>query len=115
MNNKRYNKWHIAGNNEISFYLEGKDLLIEDIKIIFLKIIQQAERDLVSLISSTSAKEKILWEEAQAFLFNDEYVIDWGDVTLSFNDISYILGYDPNWMRKKIMNKIRKEIKIKYE
>jgi hypothetical protein len=107
MNEIRYNCWHEIGNHDVKFYLSEYTPDIEECRVLFLKIIEQAKRDLVNLVNTTSPSKKEIWEEARQFLFEDDYTIDWDDRELTFTEITEILNLDVDWVRKMVIQDMR--------
>ena len=97
--NDRYTTTQKYGNVEFSLsdYLPD----IEECRFLFLKTIEQAVRDYVSLEDTDSPNSSILWEQARDFIFDDEYTVDWGDKEMSITDILDILDIDINWFRMR--------------
>lgn len=45
---------------------------------------------------------------AASFLFNDDYLLDWGDKTLSPRDLLLSIDLDIDWIRARVVKKVKK-------
>ena len=83
---------------------------IDECRYLILKIVEQAVRDYLTLENSKAPIDRVYFETAQGFLFDDDYRIQWGDMIVSFNDMLDFLDLDIDWFRgeAKIL-KARKE------
>lgn len=83
---------------------EDKYIVHEDeTKIIFLKIIEQSIRDYFNLSRSCVPIEVFYYESASGFLFDEDYMIPWGDYSISLENILEYLCVDPDWFRTKLI------------
>lgn len=104
----RYNRWHNYG--EVFFYLtdfRNFPVYPEQARYLLLKVIEQAIRDYISLVHSTIPSEQQLWETARGFLFDDDYIIDWGNKEINLDEALMMLGLDTSWVRKEVHRKFR--------
>ena len=85
----------------VSFTLSQPNPTEEESRLVLLKIVEQAIRDFVNLSNSKSPGEEWAYKTAEAFLFEEEYRIDYGGVEYSLNEILAILGLDIEWIRRK--------------
>jgi hypothetical protein len=99
----RYNREHSYG--EVTFYLSYYVPDEEQCRILMLKLLEQAVRDYCSMARSDLANEKLIWEEARAFLFDDDYQFRWGGYELSLESFLDILDLDINWVREQTQKK----------
>lgn len=74
----------------------------EEIKFIFLKVVEQTIRDYINFAGAKTPSERFCFETANGFLFDDAYTIDWGGSDLSLNQILAILDLDIDWLRRKV-------------
>lgn len=105
MSSNRYNTWYKIGNNGLFFLAEHTPNL-EECRLVLLKIIEQAKRDLINYADATLSVKREIWEEARQFLFDDDYLIMWGDQEMSLQHIGQILGLEVQWMREKLVKEI---------
>jgi len=103
----RYKKEHCYG--EIRFRLHSSSVDPEQGKFILLKVLEQAIRDYIALVHSTLPPEIKIWENAVAFLFDDSYFIDWGDLQLNLEELMLMLDIDVGWTRKQIRRKFEEK------
>lgn len=104
----RYKKEHREGN--ITFKLSEYTPNIQECKFLFLKMIDQAIRDIIIFDKSSAEEEKIIAQEARDFLFDEEYTIKWGDLYLSLENILDILDIEVEYFRQKIQQRLEEEI-----
>jgi hypothetical protein len=67
--------------------LEKYTVYLEEAKQVILELIEQAIRDYVNLPYSTNERDQFDYQTAEAFLFDDEYTIQWGDYECSFQQL----------------------------
>ena len=103
----RYNKNHYYGT--VEFYLGDFCPDPEQSRFLLLKVMEQAIRDDISLADSESPAEQLLWEEAEGYLFNDEYKISWGDLEVNLDDILTMIDMDISWVRKEVRRKFKEK------
>lgn len=101
----RYEKEHSYG--EVKFFLSDYTPNIEEVRFLLMKVIEQAVRDYCSLSNAELPAEKLLWETAKGFIFDDDYRICWGDKEYSFEDILNILDLDIAWFREQTQKKFK--------
>jgi hypothetical protein len=106
---ERYNQWYKVGNHDTLFYLADYTPDLEESRCLLLRVIYQAKRDIVNCADATSPAQREVWEEARAFIFDDDYTIDWGGRVATLEDLCGILGLDIWWLREKIKKEIHKE------
>lgn len=79
-----------------------------------MKVVEQAVKD-YTLIKSPHYSDKYRsrhiknWESARDFIFDDNYLIDWGDQQMNLEDILDIMDIDIDWFRKKTRIKYEQE------
>jgi len=90
---------------------------LDECRYLILKIVEQSVRDYLSLEFSDAPIEQYYYDTAIDFIFDDDYVIDYGSEDKSLNDLLDILDLNIRWFREKISilkeNKVREfDIKI---
>lgn len=101
----RYNKHYQHG--KVSFYLADFLPDEEQCRILMLKVLEQAVRDYCSLSDSHSSLDKETFEQARAFLFDDDYHFMWGDWELTLESFLDILNLDVEWIRRQTAKQLR--------
>ena len=102
----RYNKIHEYKG--IKFHLSGYTPNYEECKIVILKIIEQASRDYLTLYNAKSPTLQYLWETARQFIFDDNYLIDWGNKTITPSNLLDIVDINIQWLRRKMQERFSK-------
>ena len=102
----RYNRYH--SHNTVTFYLDDFIPDIEECRILMLKVIEQAVRDYQLLGESQFINDKVAFETAKAFIFEDDYYFKWGEMELSTKDFLDILDLDIEWLRDQVNKQQRK-------
>lgn len=105
MSDDRYNKWHKYG--DVKFYLSDYRCHPEQARFLLLKVIEQAVRDYTTMSDSTVPSERLTWESARDFMYDDEYRIDWGDWALNLEELLDILDVDIRWFREQTTKKFK--------
>jgi len=102
---RRYDRTHRYG--EVEFYL--KDYLPdgEECRFLLLKVVEQAVRDYLSLARAVFTNEIEIWHEAKEFIYDNSYLINWGDMVLSLEDILDILDLDASYFRETAQRRYR--------
>ena len=103
----RYNQKHPTKTSH--FFLSKYTPNIEESKFLLLKVIEQAIRDYCSIRYMNVPNKDFLWETAYLFLFDDEYVIEWGELNMTLSDIADVLDVDLEWVREKAVEKYKIE------
>lgn len=101
----RYNKEYTHGN--VKFFLSDYMPNEEQCRILMLKVLEQAVRDYCSLADSKLTNEQLMWNEAKAFLMDDDYHFNWGDYELNLESFLDILDLDINWVREQTRKKFQ--------
>jgi hypothetical protein len=101
----RYNKTYLHG--DIKFYLTDFMPDEEQCRFLILKVLEQAMRDYVSFYDSIIHKEIAFWESAEAFLFDDEYYILWGNLELTIEELLDLVNLDIIWVREQAKKKLK--------
>lgn len=79
-----------------------RDPDFEETQYLFLKIIEQAVRDFINLAGTTRPADSFNYQTAIGFLFDDDYLINFGGKDLSLEQILAILELDTDWFRRKV-------------
>lgn len=82
----------------------------DECRYLMLKIIEQAVRDFIVLEHSTAPIDQYFYETAVDFLFDDEYLIQWGDTEIGLEHMLEFLGLEVDWAREKAL--LAKEKKL---
>jgi hypothetical protein len=106
----RYNKWYKFRKSKVLFYLSSCKLHIDEERILFIKIIDQAISDLIIFRNSKSDIGQQFFESAWAFLYDDNYRLEWRDEEYNFKELCDKLDYDHCWLRTKIKQKLKKKL-----
>ena len=102
----RYDKNYQYG--KITFFLADFIPDEEQCRLLMLKVLEQAVRDYCTLIDSEIVNDKESWENARAFIFDDDYYFRWGDWELNLESFLDILNLEIDWVREQTKRKIRK-------
>ena len=108
----RYNREHRHG--DVTFYLSDFKPEPEQCRFLMLKVLEQAVRDYCALVDSVVPNERVLWETARDFIFDDEYKIAWGDWNLNIVEFLEILDIDASWFREQTTKKFKARHGDKY-
>ena len=84
---------------------------IDECRLLIMKIVEQAVRDYITLERSSAPIDKVEFEGARDFLFDNDYTVDWGGVDKNLQDLLDILDIEAEWLREKARR--AKERKIK--
>jgi hypothetical protein len=103
----RYNKYYLI-NNHIKYFLGEVFPDLQECKFLLFKVLEQAVRDYTSINIRDYNNGQLIWEDARTFLFDDDYLIDWGDLVLSLSDICSVLEIDITWFRDKTLERYRR-------
>lgn len=96
---------HTLGN--VTFELPVIHPDLEQCRLLMLKVIHHAIKDLESCQHATDFSEKRIADSARSFLFNNDHHIAWGDLQLNLNDMLDILDIDIDWLRNIIQIKLQ--------
>lgn len=106
---ERYNRWHTYG--DVKFYLSEPQCSAEEARYLLLKVIEQAVRDYTTMYNPKTPSERVLWESAQDFIYDDEYRVMWGDLELNLEEMLDILDIDIHWFREQTTKKFEGRLK----
>jgi hypothetical protein len=81
---------------------------VDECKTLICNMVKQAFRDYCNFYYSKSIVGLAIFEEAQKFIFEDDYVTSWGEKERNLTDFLDILNLDIHWFRYKVEEK-RKE------
>jgi len=103
----RYFEW-----NKTIFKVISTSCTLTDTKVLMSAIISQAVKDFERLANPSSRKKKAdieYWETAKGFLFDDNYLIQYGDLELNFaemlNSIAEESGFCIFSLRRSLIKK----------
>jgi len=77
----------------------------DEVRILLLKIVEQAVRDYLTLSQAYSTQDKFDYQTACNFLFDDHYYINFGGEDINLEWILYILGLEIKWFRIRLVKK----------
>jgi len=104
---KRYDPntlhWWAKPEESLSFTLEEPILTEDDGKLLLFKIVEQASRDYANFFDAKGGKDRENFLSAEAFLFDDDYLIDFGEEVFSLEEILHILDLEVEWYRRKVI------------
>jgi len=81
---------------------------VDECRRVIAEMLKQAVRDYLNLDKSRDAQDKIDWQFAEAFLFEEEYRVNWGGQERSLEEFLDILGIEVDPFREKLLQqKIR--------
>lgn len=66
-------------------------------------MIEQAVRDYLSLDKTNTPIEKLYYETACEFLFDNDYVVEFGGANKTLRDLLDLLDIDMQWLRERVM------------
>jgi hypothetical protein len=101
----RYNKYHTEGR--VTFFLSEPDIAEEEARFLIIKVLDQAIKDYILFQNPTNSSEQESLESAVAFLFDDDYLIDWGEWELSPAEALELVDLDMDWVREQAKKKLR--------
>lgn len=76
---------------------------LDECRYLILKLIEQAVRDYLSLEHSSAPIERYYYETACEFIFNSDYVIDYGGRDKTLQDLLDIMDIDIHWFRERVI------------
>lgn len=76
----------------------------EETRLLLLKIVEQAVRDYETYKNKKTSEDQAIFNNAKQFLFNPDYLIQWGDFEIGFSDICEYLELDFNWAKVKLLS-----------
>jgi hypothetical protein len=100
---ERYDRQHMYG--DVKFYLSFYTPDEEQCRMLMLKLLEQSVRDYCSLSASQLGNEQLIWQEARAFLFDNEYQFNWGEYELTLESFLDIIDLDIDWVREQTQKK----------
>ena len=83
----------------------------DDCRFLLLKMVEQAVRDYLVLSSSIAPIERYHFTSAEAFIFDEDYLIKYGEYELALHDILGILNIEADWFRNRVLK--LKDMKVK--
>ena len=103
----RYSKKHNDGH--VDFFLEPPNLTEEDSRLLMAKVVEQAIKDYCSLYPHKTEQDEYDWKLAKAFIFNDQYTIQWGDWEVDVEEFLDLINMDISWIRKQTAKKFEEK------
>jgi len=82
------------------------ELSLEQCRAIFLKVIEQAIKDCYVLYGTKRFDGNNTWLTAFDFIFDDEFLVDWGTILISPAEIMSMVGLDIHYMRQMVRAKL---------
>lgn len=70
---------------------------------LIIEVIERAIRDYLSLSKSNIQIEQEYYDTACQFLFDDNYLIDWGGEEKNLRDFLELLNIEIDWLRETII------------
>jgi len=78
----------------------------QECKIIILHVIHQAIKDYQHFRHKIRPEEIEVYESASNFLFDDEYMFDWGTDVVNLRMLCEHVHMDIDWLRNQVVKKI---------
>lgn len=79
---------------------------LQECKLIILHVIKQAIKDYEHYREKQGGEEEqFIYETARDFLFDDDYMVQWGDTEMCLRQFCDILDIDIDWLRNKVVQK----------
>lgn len=107
---KRYD--HEYSYGEIRFYLADFIPDKEQCRFLMLKVLEQAVRDYCALYQSELTSDRVTWQIAKDFLFDDKYILTWGQLELTTEEFLDLLDLDISWVREQTIKKFNHRRKL---
>lgn len=78
---------------------------------IILEVAERAAKDYLYYIKQSEEENDHNWDlwTAEQFIFNEEYLIDWGDEVWTPRELLQRAGIEIEWLRRVIKEKLKKE------
>jgi hypothetical protein len=96
---------------ERPFKLNIPNLQEDECRFLIMKVVEQAVRDYLALEGSTAPIEQYHYSTAQAFIFDDEYILNYGEQDVSPQDMLGVLDIDIQWFRDRVEKLKRLRVK----
>lgn len=77
--------------------------------MIILHVINQAIKDYENFRGKLGEEEVELFESAEGFLFQEDYLVDWGDEPITVRKLCDHIGIDIDWLRNNIGKRLDTE------
>jgi hypothetical protein len=84
---------------------------LDECKMILLHLVRQAIDDYQLFVGKTKPEHQEIFLSASGFLFDADYLIQWGDIELSLEQICDVINLDLEWVRSKITHQIGVKLK----
>lgn len=83
---------------------------LDQCNAIFLKVIEQAIKDCYVLYGTKRFDGNNTWLSAYDFIFDDSYLIEWGDLLFSPEEIMSMVGFNIDYIRERMRAKLLEKI-----
>lgn len=91
--------------------LKGREITIahrslphtDEARMIIVKIIEQSVRDYLGFQKSRVPIERFHFRTAYGFLFENVYIIDYGEVEVLATTLMQVINVDPTWLRERVL------------
>ena len=97
---QRYDREH--NYNGVTFQLDNFHPDADDDRILIYKVIEQSIRDYLLLYNSELVNEQEAWITAGDFLFDDDYLLQWGTWELSPEELFELINLNIHYFRKEV-------------
>lgn len=79
---------------------------IQECRLIILHTINQAVKDYENFREKTKPEDREIFETADGFLFDDNYLVDWGDRPVGLRKLCDHIEIDLDWLRNQIVKRL---------
>lgn len=78
----------------------------QECRIIILQVILQAVKDYEYFRNKTDPEDLEIFYTAEGFIFDDNYVVDWGGIDMNLAKFCDYIDVDIDWVRNQIIKKL---------
>ena len=103
---ERYDRKYNYGS--VEFYLADFIPDQDQCRFLILKVLEQAIRDYTTLQNAKTPNEQNIWKEARDFIFDDNYIVSWGDLDLRTEEFLDLVDLDIVWVREQTIAKLKR-------
>jgi hypothetical protein len=104
-------------NNFRSFKCKEKEIFvdpvlptIEQAPMVVLKVIEQAIKDCVVMYGERRFDGNPTWLTAYDFIFDDEFLVEWGEILISPEEMMSLVGLNIEYMREMVRKKMLEKV-----